>query len=71
MPGEAPPAQLYDAAKRHWAQIQASSQLFGQATYMTLEVKERALVERNAAKARLTMHEQNCNTCRAKHNRGT
>lgn len=57
--------ELYDAANRRWAQIQASSQLFGQATYMRLEVKERALVERNAAKARLTMHEQNCKRCHA------
>jgi hypothetical protein len=58
--------QLYDAALRRWAQIQASSQLFGQSTYMTEEVRKRVLAERNAAKARLTMHKQHCKKCRPK-----
>jgi hypothetical protein len=57
--------QLYDASVRRWAQIQASSQLFGQPTHMTLEVRKRALAERVAAKARLIMHQQNCKTCRS------
>jgi hypothetical protein len=57
--------QLYDASVRRWAQIQASSQLFGQPTDLTLEIKKRALAERVAAKARLIMHRQNCNTCRS------
>jgi hypothetical protein len=53
--------QLYEASVRRWA----SSQLFGQATDMTLEVRKRALAERVAAKARLIMHKQNCQTCRS------
>jgi hypothetical protein len=61
-----PLQQLYDAALRRWAQIQASSQLFGQPTYMTEEVRKRVLAERNGAKARLTMHQQHCNACRPK-----
>jgi hypothetical protein len=55
--------QLYDAALRRWAQMQASSQLFGQSTYLTEEVRKRALAERNAAKARLSMHQQHCKKC--------
>jgi hypothetical protein len=56
--------QLYEASVRRWAQIQASFQLFGQVTDMTLEMRGRALAERVAAKARLITHRQNCNTCR-------
>jgi hypothetical protein len=56
--------QLYDAALRRWAQIQTPSQLFEQSTYMTEEVRRRVLIERNAAKSRLSMHQQNCRKCR-------
>ncbi len=56
--------QLYEAAIRQWVQIEASSQLLGQPTHLTFEVKRRALADRNAAKARLTMHRQNCMKCR-------
>jgi hypothetical protein len=57
--------QLYEASVRRWAQVQASSQLFGQPRDMMLEIRKRALSERIAAKARLVMHKQNCNTCRS------
>jgi hypothetical protein len=56
--------QLYDAALRRWAQIQTPSQLFSQSTYMTEEVRRRVLIERNAAKSRLSKHQQNCRKCR-------
>jgi hypothetical protein len=57
--------QLYDTAIRRWAQA-TLSQLFGQSAYLTEEVRKRALVERNAVKARLTMHQQHCKKCRSK-----
>ena len=57
--------QLYEAAVRRWAQIQASSQLFGQPADMTFEVRKRALTERVATKARLILHQQSCKTCRS------
>jgi hypothetical protein len=50
--------QLYNAAIRRWAQV-TSSQLFARLTYLTEEERKRALAERNAAKARLTGHQQN------------
>jgi hypothetical protein len=55
--------QLYDVALRRWAQIQASSQLFGQPAFISEEARKRMQAERDAAKARLTMHLQNCKTC--------
>jgi hypothetical protein len=58
--------QLYEAALRRCAQVQASSQLFGQATSLTEEVRQRALIDRNAAKNRLAVHTLNCNACRRK-----
>ena len=57
--------QLYEAAIRRWAQLQASSQLLAQSTYLTEEVRKRTLIECNAAKARLTMHQRHCTKCRA------
>jgi hypothetical protein len=57
--------QHYDVALRRWHQVDASTQLYGQTTYMTFAVREQALAERKAAKARLTIHRQNCKKCRA------
>jgi hypothetical protein len=56
--------QLYEVSFRRWAQIAASSQLFGQSTYLTNDVRQRVLDDRNAAKDRLLMHQQNCKACR-------
>jgi hypothetical protein len=65
------PAQHYDVALRRWYQVEASTQLYGQPTYMTEEVRKRALDERHAAKARLTMHQEQCNKCSRKPYSGT
>jgi hypothetical protein len=62
--------ELYEASVRRWAQIQASYQLFGQPTSMTLEIRKRALAERVAAKARLITHRQNCKMCRSSSTKG-
>jgi hypothetical protein len=57
--------KLYEASVRRWAQIQASFQLFGQPTDITLEMRRRALAQRVSAKARLITHRQKCNACRS------
>jgi hypothetical protein len=56
--------QLYEVSLRCWAQMAASSQLFGQSTHLTDDVRKRVLNDRNAAKDRLLMHQQNCKACR-------
>jgi hypothetical protein len=56
--------QLYEVSLRRWAQIAASSQLFGQATFLSDEVRLRVVADRNAAKSRLLMHQEQCKTCR-------
>jgi hypothetical protein len=58
--------QLYDASLRRWAQVQRWAELFGQPTYLAEEVKRRVMIERNAAKNRLAMHQQKCKNCRPK-----
>jgi hypothetical protein len=55
--------QLYEVAIRRWGQVQATSQLFGPPTLMTETMLKKALAERNAAKNRLVMHQQNCKKC--------
>ena len=59
--------QRYEAALHNWVQSMASSsQLFGQPMYLTLQARQRALEDRNAAKNRLWVHEQSCSICRRK-----
>jgi hypothetical protein len=56
--------QRYEAALHNWVQSMASSsQLFGQPT---VQARQRALEDRNAAKNRLWVHEQSCSICRRK-----
>jgi hypothetical protein len=55
--------QLYEAALRRWGQIRDASQISGDNTWLVQEVKRRALIERDAAKDRLELHEQRCETC--------
>ena len=56
--------QLYEAALRRWGQIHhESSQISGDNIWLVQEVKRRTLIERDAAKARLDLHEQRCETC--------
>jgi hypothetical protein len=51
---------LYEAAIRHWARIQASSE----ATPLSEEIRKTALTEYMVARNRLAMHKQHCNNCR-------
>jgi hypothetical protein len=55
--------QLLEVSVRRWAQVAASSQLFGQTTFDADDVRLRVLAERNAANNRLLMHQQECNRC--------
>ena len=52
--------QLYEASLRRWGQIHEDS---GANTWLVQEVKRRALIERDAAKERLELHEQHCEVC--------
>ena len=56
--------QLYEVSLRRWAQVAASSQLFGQSTLLTDQVRLKAIADRNAAKNQLLMHQEQCRTCR-------
>src|SRR5580704_8436591 len=55
--------QLYEVSVRRWAQVAASSQLFGQPTLPSDDVQLRVLADRNAAKNRLLVHQQRCKRC--------
>jgi hypothetical protein len=55
--------QLYDAALGRWGQIHGASQISGDNTWLVQEVERRALIERDAAKDRLVLHQQRCETC--------
>ena len=50
--------QLYEAALRRWGQIHGASRISGDNTWLVQEVEER-----DAAKDRLELHEQRCETC--------
>ena len=53
--------QLYEVSVLWWAQVAASSQLFGEPTLHSDDVRLRVLADRNAAKNRLLVHQQKCN----------
>ncbi len=56
--------QLYEAALRRWGQINhEASQISGDNAWLVQEVKRRALIDRDAAKDRLDLHERRCETC--------
>jgi hypothetical protein len=55
--------QLYDAALRRWGQIHDASQTSVENTWLSREVERRALIERDAAKDRLELHQKRCETC--------
>ena len=55
--------QLYEAALRRWGQIRDASQISGDNPWLVQEVKRRTLIERDAAKDRLELHQQRCETC--------
>jgi hypothetical protein len=56
--------QLYEVSVRRWAQVAASSQLFGQLTFLTDQVRLRVLADKNTANNRLLLHLQKCKVCR-------
>jgi hypothetical protein len=62
--------ERYDAAVRNWAQMTASSQLFGQPMPLALKARQRALENKDAAMRSLRVHEQNCSICRRKQRLG-
>jgi hypothetical protein len=51
--------QLFEATLRRWGQIHEDCD----DTWLVQEVKRRALIERDAAKERLELHEQRCEVC--------
>ena len=55
--------QLYEAALRRWGQIHEASQISSDNTWLVQEVFRRTLIERDAAKNRLELHKQRCETC--------
>ena len=55
--------QLYDALRRRWRQIDNATQISGDKTWPVQEVLRRALIERDAAKDRLELHQQRCEAC--------
>jgi hypothetical protein len=55
--------QLYEAAVRRWGHIHGSSQISGENTWLVQEVLRRALIERDAAKDRLKLHQRRCEVC--------
>jgi hypothetical protein len=58
--------ERYDAAVRSWAEMTASSQLFGQPMPLAMKARQRALENKDAAMKSLRVHEQNCSICRRK-----
>ena len=54
--------KLYEAALRRWGQIHAAVEI-GDNSWLVQEVLRRTLIERDAAKDRLELHEQHCETC--------
>jgi hypothetical protein len=59
-------ATAYELSVRRWAQVAPYSQLFGEPSRFSECVRQQALSESNAAKNRLTLHQQNCNKCTQK-----
>jgi hypothetical protein len=55
--------QLYDALRRRWRQIDNATQISGDKTWLVQEVLRRALIERDAAKDRLKLHQRRCEVC--------
>jgi hypothetical protein len=55
--------ELYDALRRRWRHINNATQISGDKTWFVQEVLRRALIERDAAKDRLELHEQRCELC--------
>jgi hypothetical protein len=54
--------QRYEAALLNWVQSMALSQ----AKYLTMQARQKALDERNAAKILVSVHEESCSICRRK-----
>jgi hypothetical protein len=58
--------QHYDAALRRWAQIELSShkfEVFDASARLADKVRQKALDERNEARQRMRLHEENCPAC--------
>jgi hypothetical protein len=57
--------QHYEAALRRWAQADSASNKRNSdaSARLALEIEHKALNERNAAKERMSLHQQSCPTC--------
>jgi hypothetical protein len=57
--------QHYEASLRRWGQVLLSPGVepIGAAARLAAEVKQKALVERNAANDRMCRHKQTCSVC--------
>jgi hypothetical protein len=57
--------QHYEAALRHWGHVLRSpiAESAGTSARIAGEVKQKALIERNAANDRMTLHKQTCAVC--------
>jgi hypothetical protein len=55
--------QLYEASLRRWGQIHHGPPQSSDNTWLFQEVKRRALIERDAAKDRLELHQRLCEVC--------
>jgi hypothetical protein len=60
--------QLYVAALRRWGQIPTwkDTELAGVAARQAVQLKQRALEERDAANERMRLHQRSCSECRSK-----
>jgi hypothetical protein len=59
--------QHYEASLRHWGHVLLSPEAaIGAPARLAAEVKEKALVERNAANDRMCLHKQTCSVCNPK-----
>jgi hypothetical protein len=59
--------QHYEAALRHWGHFLLSPEAaIGAAARLAAEIKQKALVERNAASDRMCLHKQTCSVCNPK-----
>jgi hypothetical protein len=63
--------QHYETALRHWGQVLLSpGAAIGAPARLAIEIKEKALVERNAANDRMCLHKKTCSVCNPKLIRG-
>jgi hypothetical protein len=60
--------QHYEASLRHWGQVllSAGAEPIGATARLAAEVRQKALLERDAANDRMCLHKQTCSVCNPK-----